>query len=493
MGLTITNTNTLSLLHILTRNTTAQSNTLMQLSTGFRINKASDDPAGLIAATSLTTELTAIDAALGNNQRTNSLLSVADGGMSEIGSLLTEIESLVARSTSASGLSAAEIAANQAQIDNALDAIDRIATTTTFNGLRLLDGTNAIETTGVDSTRIDSLKVYSRSQSTSDTSLTITRVGSAITASAVLMQGLGQAGATSGSTEMIIAGNLGTAHITFASSTTKAEIITLINAAKDQTGISAVGNTATLNSSIQLNSTTYGTDAFVSVEVLSGGTINSTYGTATSDSNTGNDLKDTAKRYGIDATISINSNATAVDGLDVNYNNGDLSLSFSLDETFGNGGTVGTTTTFTVKAKGGATFQLGTTASTRETIGIDSLATFRLGGGDAGALLRELKSGGAADMTTDVATALNTVKKAIGQVANVRGRIGGFQKYQVQSAIRNLETTKVGLEDARSAIRDTDYAVATARLNQQTVLTQTTISLLGLANQQSALILALLG
>jgi len=169
------------------------------------------------------------------------------------------------------------------------------------------------------------------------------------------------------------------------------------------------------------------------------------------------------------------------------------SLEFSLSEDFGKGNTVSPNSSFTVKANGGATFQLGSTTSTRQTIGIDSLATFRLGGGDAGALLSELKAGGAADLRTDVATALKTVKKSISQVAGIRGRIGGFQKYQVQAAIRNLETTKVGLTDARSAIRDTDYATATARLNKETVLTQTSISLLGLASQQASLILALLG
>ena len=493
MGLTITNTSSLQLLNILNRNTMLQAKTLEQLATGFRINRGSDDPAGLIAASSLSVELTAINAALSNNQRTDSLLTVADGGINEISTLLMEIESLVAQSTSSSGLSAAEISANQAQIDNALTAIDRIVNTTTFNGLRLLDGTNAIETTGVDSTRISSLKVYSRSQSKTDTTITVTRAGSATTASAVLMQGLMATGRTSGTTELVIVGTLGTASITIASGTTKAEIVTQINASKDQTGVSAIGNTATLNSSIQLNSTTYGTDAYVSVEVLSGGILNSSYSTSLGDSDTANDLKDSAKQFGTDANINVNGMSTGVDGLDVSFNSGGISMTFSLDEDFGRGAVQSTTSTFTIKAKGGATFQLGATTNTRQTIGIDSMATYKLGGGDAGALLSELKSGGAADLRTDVATALNTVKKSIGQIANIRGRIGGFQKYQVQAAVRNLQTTKLGLESARSAIRDTDYAVASVRLNQQAVLTQTTISLMGLANQQSAMILALLG
>ena len=53
MGLTVTNVNTLSLLNILNRTTQEQSNSLLRLSTGKKINKGSDNPAGLIAVASL--------------------------------------------------------------------------------------------------------------------------------------------------------------------------------------------------------------------------------------------------------------------------------------------------------------------------------------------------------------------------------------------------------------------------------------------------------
>ncbi len=78
-------------------------------------------------------------------------------------------------------------------------------------------------------------------------------------------------------------------------------------------------------------------------------------------------------------------------------------------------------------------------------------------------------------------------------VANARGRIGGFQRFQVQTSINSLSAAKTGLSAARSVIADTDYAVATAELNRQSVLLNSGISLLGLANQQAAQILSLLG
>ena len=84
MGLTVTNTNTMSLLAIVDKTSNRQSNLLTQLATGYKINKGADNPAGLIARQKLQAELTAVDAALGNNQRSNAMLGVADPRMQGI-------------------------------------------------------------------------------------------------------------------------------------------------------------------------------------------------------------------------------------------------------------------------------------------------------------------------------------------------------------------------------------------------------------------------
>ena len=209
--------------------------------------------------------------------------------------------------------------------------------------------------------------------------------------------------------------------------------------------------------------------------------------------NTTNDISNVSKQSGIDANITINGQATGADGLDVSYSANGLSLDFTLDGDFGSGNTGATTSTvFTVKASGGATFQLGTTTSTRATIGIDSLASYNLGGGNGTAKLSELKAGGSVDLKTDPGGALSAVREAIAEVASTRGRIGGFQKFQVGSAISSLQSAQIGLTEATSAIGDTDFAVATARLNQETVLIQAAVQLLGIANQSGAMILSLL-
>ena len=474
MAITVTNTNSLSLLNILNRTTAAQSNTLTRLSTGYRINKGSDDPAGLVALRSLEAELTAVDSGIDNNQRSDAMLSVADGALGEIGSLLSEIESLVTASSSAAGLSGAELAANQAQIDAAIDSIDRIVQTTSFNGTRLLDGAQGIVTSGVTTTQVTDLRVYSRPQTSTGTTFTVNVTASAKAAEFSFVDTGGNN--TSGASEVTITGTLGTATVTIASGVAAASIASTINQSKDLTGVSATVSGNWVN----LDTTGYGEDEMISVDVLSGGDI----------AGGGTSILETANVYGTDATVLINGQTASVDGLDVNFNGQGFSLSFSMTSTFAS--QTASNSTFGVRAQGGATFQLGTTSNTRVTLGIDALFSHKLGGGDSGAQLSELKSGAGADLDTDTATALKTIKKAVSDVASVRGRIGGFQKFTIQTSTNTLTAMKEGLTAAKSVIADTDYAFETAELNKQNVLLNAAISLLGFANTQANSVLALL-
>ncbi len=486
MALTITGTNTLQLLSIINRTQAKQTNLLTQLTTGSRINTGKDDPAGLIALESFNAELTAVNAAIDSNQRTNAQLATAEGGFTEISSLLTQIESLVAASTNAGAISGAEIAANQAQIDTAIQSVDRIIRTTQFNGKRLLDGSLSINTTGVDSTKIDNLRVYSRSQSTTAATITATITASAQAASAAFAVGGSLTNVnTSGTTSLSITGTLGNATVSLASGLTSAGIITAINEATGQTGVTA----AVDSNGIELNTTGAGTDEFISIDVLSGGVLKA-QGAGTTSS-----VIETTNSLGVDAAVTVNGQTVNVDGLDVSFTSNGVSFAYSLDADYGFGRVANrsNTDTFSIAASGGATFQIGTDQNTRQTLGINGLYSHALGGGDSGGFLSDIVGGGAADLNTDVGTALKVIKKAITDVATERGRLGAFQKFTVETSINSLETTKTNLTAVKSLIGDTDFAQATAELNQQSVLLSSGISLLGLANQQAAQILSLLG
>lgn len=113
---------------------------LTRLSTGLRINRGSDDPAGLIASEALRSEITSLGKAVSNTRRASQIISTADSALGQVSSLLNDIRGLVVEAANSGALSDDEIAANQLQIDSSLEAINRIAQTTTFQGRKLLDG-----------------------------------------------------------------------------------------------------------------------------------------------------------------------------------------------------------------------------------------------------------------------------------------------------------------------------------------------------------------
>ncbi len=135
-----TNVSSLTAQNRLQRTNNDLQSALTRLSTGLRINSGKDDPAGLIASESLRSDITSIGKALSNTQRANQIIGTADSALGQVSSLLNDVRGLVTEAANKGALSDDEIAANQLQIDSSLEAINRIAQTTTFQGKRLLDG-----------------------------------------------------------------------------------------------------------------------------------------------------------------------------------------------------------------------------------------------------------------------------------------------------------------------------------------------------------------
>jgi flagellin len=136
------NTNVSSLIaqKTLTRSNGQLQESLTRLSTGLRINSGKDDPAGLIASENLRRDITSAAKAITNSERANQLIATADSALGQISNLLNDIRGLVVEAANTGVLSEEQIAANQLQVDSSLEAIDRIAQVTTFQGRKLLDG-----------------------------------------------------------------------------------------------------------------------------------------------------------------------------------------------------------------------------------------------------------------------------------------------------------------------------------------------------------------
>lgn len=267
-----------------------------------------------------------------------------------------------------------------------------------------------------------------------------------------------------------IGGDKGSEVFNFRQGATIAQIVNAINLVSDGTGVQAVNATNVLN----LQSTSYGSNAFVDVEVLSEGAAG-TFGAALS----------ATRADGTDVQATVNGVTASGNGNTLSVHTSTLDLALTVD----NGST--TAVSFDVTG-GGAVFQLGPNVVTNQQarIGIGSVNTGRLGGTDG--RLYELRSGYGKDLATNPNGATLIVDEAINKVTSLRGRLGAFQRTTIDTNVNALKDTVTNLTQAESQIRDADFAVETAALTRAQVLTQSGTQVLAIANQQPQNVLALL-
>jgi flagellin len=117
----------------------AQDNAMERLSTGIRINSAKDDAAGLAISTRMTANIRGISAAIRNANDGISLTQTAEGSLSAIGDNLQRIRELAVQSAN-TGNNASDRGALNAEAQQLVAEIDRVANNSAFNGIKLLDG-----------------------------------------------------------------------------------------------------------------------------------------------------------------------------------------------------------------------------------------------------------------------------------------------------------------------------------------------------------------
>ena len=475
------NTNVSSLIgqRVLTKNNQALNTSLQRLSTGLRINSGADDPAGLIASENLKAEQTGISTAIDNANRASNIIGTAEGGLSEVSSLLTQLQGLVGQAANSGGLSTEEVQANQLQVDSILSTINRIAGSTAFQGKKLLNGNYDYTTSGVAASAFTDLHINSARLPDGATQSVVVSVADSATTGSVSFSG---ASVAAGGATIEIAGNAGTEQLSFASGTTAADIATAINSISEATGVVASADAG----GVTFKSSGYGSQQFVSIKQIAG-----TFSVADQDGN--NDGKD----YGADAKVNINGAQADVDGLNVTYRTNNLDVNFTLtttDATHTTGGlNQGKTATFGITG-GGATFALGSkvTETDKASIGIGSVSTGSLGSSDTG-FLSSLGSGGPNSLSSgNLVTAQKVLDKAIKQVSQLRGRLGAFQKFTIGSTINNLGVAYENASAAQSAIADTDFAKETANLTRNQILVQSATTVLAQANSAPQTALSLL-
>ncbi len=465
---------------------------LTRLSTGLRINRGADDPAGLIVSERLRSEIRGIDAAIDNSERASSVIAISEGYLAEVADLLNSVKSLVVKAANTGGASQEEIDANQLEIDSAIESITRISNTASFAGLQLLNGSLSYLTSGVQPSDITGLDVQSvQFGAASNVAVSVEVVSSAQVGSLFLSGNRpGFTGVLESGVTLELAGRLGVQSLTFVAGAQLSAVVAGVNLLSDTTGVSATLVDPTDQSSgLIFTSRTFGSDAFVSVRKLGqGGNFFSTY-----DQQGGNSVQ---RDEGRDVTAIVNGAVATGDGLKVGLNSPTLALSLDLTQAFGT--TVsGTPSTFRITG-GGATFQLGpTVTATQQTgIGIKSIAASRIGGTDLGGVryyLDSLKSGQTNSVVSGSTSAASEVlETAIIEVSVMRGRLGAFERNTVQTNVNSLQIGRENITSSESKIRDADFAAETAALTRAQILQQAGTSVLATANSTAQSILRLL-
>jgi flagellin len=498
------NTNVSSLLaqRVLGQQNQSLTKSLERLSTGLRINRGADDPAGLIASERLRSEKASITAAIGNAERADQVVNIAEGGLQEINNLLLEVQSLVGQSANDAGLSADEKEANQLQIDSILQTIDRIAQATSFEGTKLLNGSFDFTISG-QHTSVADYSINAAKLETGDTrAVNMVVTASAQHGSLFLSAGAAQLDLTNASSTFVfeVAGAKGSREFTFASGTALSAVAAGINTFSSVTGVSA----AVSGTGISLKSVEYGSTQFVSVKISDdAGQAGGIYTLSSTDENvataaSGTDFSavtNAIRDSGQDIGAIINGIAATSDGTRASINTDFLDVSIEL--TAAGATALGALTAFHITG-GGAKFNLGPSVNitNQVSIGIENVATRYLGRTADGTSTYQLDDLGAGKglnvVDGNIENAQKVIDGAIDQISSLRGRLGAFQQNVVGATIRSLGVALENTSAAESAIRDTDFASETAELTRSQILVNAATNVLAIANSQPQNVLQLL-
>lgn len=476
---------------LIARNNLAQTNAdlakrLQRLSTGLRINSGADDPAGLIVSERLGSQISSINQSVQNAQRAQNVISTAQGGLQEVSTMLTSMKSLIVQAANTGGFSQAEIKANQLQVDSAIQSINRIANTTSFAGLKLLNGSMDYINSGAVASQISDVHVLGANFGTNSTiPVSVEVLNSAQTASLYVPGNVaGASGTLLSSVSFQIAGETGVQSFTFASGTALSAVAAAVNQVSDATGVKAQMVSATNPSSgLVLKSTDYGSNAFVSVKKLDSNQSFHTYG-----KQGGSQVN---RDTGADVLALVNGNLALGDGLNVSLHSATLNANLTL--TSGAAQKTGTDYKFTITG-GGATYQIGPDVNTLQQVGfgMQSVTATALGNSTVGYLNSIISGGKNSLVSGNAAKADKIVQAAIDQIAELRGRLGAFEANTLQTTMQSSQIAVENLTSSQSNIKDANFAKETSAMTRAQILQQAGTQTLKIANNTSQSVLTLL-
>ena len=436
-------------------NRLSQANAAIALSTlrkasGHKITSPGADPSAFIQLSSLQTQLTQTTKALANATAAGNLVGEAQSALTGISDQLQLVRDALLND--GGSLSPAQ---QQAQIDQAIEAIDSLAQTR-IGGRQVLSGGADFQVANVNSEQVASVSVYATGGGTRSIYANVTQ---AATQAELAYQGTNDDKIVA-TASFTLAGAKGDATISVTAGQTLATAASTINQQSHLTGVTAAVDTPTHQ--LQFTSVDYGSAATASVTVLSGAF--DMVGAVTSDT-------------GSDAQATINN--VAYTGTGNIFAVSDNGFRYSIEFT---GGFSGTTSTMSVSGNA-LTFALSPDLTLPTTVSIPDMHAARLGG--VGGRLTDLASGGSLSIASGrTSEAIRVVDGAISQAAIVQGNVGGFQKTAVDTASNFLSDLEIELTDAIADIDGVDDTEEDTLIARQEALASNSLTGLMLLTQQ---------
>lgn len=170
-----------------TNNTSALSKNLEKLSSGYKINRAGDDAAGLAISEKMRAQITGLETAQKNAKDGISLVQTAEGALTEVHDMLNRMVELADQSANGTYDNETDRANLQKEVQQLKDEINRIADSANFNGIKLLDGSMDAEGIGGGanmSVNFGSVTAYEAGVSNADPTFSVSLDGLSLKANA---------------------------------------------------------------------------------------------------------------------------------------------------------------------------------------------------------------------------------------------------------------------------------------------------------------------
>ena len=469
-----------------------QSTAMERLSSGIRINSAKDDAAGLAISTRMTANIRGLAAAIRNANDGISLTQTAEGSLASISDNLQRIRELAVQSANSTN-NATDRAALHAEAAQLVSEIDRIASNSTFNGIKLLDGSYQDQSlqVGAGNEANDRISVSIASAKSSslgvgggssyNTSITSAAVG----ATAMLSGGLSINGFVVGASNTDGVSSTG-------SDASGIAVAAAINAVSGQSAVVAtVQKTQLAGTTVADGAQAALASGAVLINGVNIGAIEAAASPVARGAQMTAAINAKSGQTGVVATFSTTTgavNLSALDGRNIAITATTGTTQTGTGLTFTEGADVTTITRSTVK--------LASSNAAGITIAGITAASLTASGLTAG-YSASTATAGAGVSTIDLSTAagsqtaLSTLDKAINSITDSRASMGAYQN-RLTASIANLENSSMNLQASRSRILDTDYAKETTNLAKAQIIQQAATAMLAQANQSAQSVLALL-